>query len=111
MDTLREPWVENELNGGGQEAAAGAGASDARGGPPELAWRREFDTVPSNGKAVFGGLQVNKIRLSGLTMSRRGCGGRALCKKGGKELAALSSGPWDVSVEDYYRLLLTMQKT
>ena len=57
--------MENELNGGGPEAAAaaGGGAGDA-GGPPELAWRREFDTVPSNGKAVFGGLRVRHV-LSG----------------------------------------------
>lgn len=57
IDTLREPWIENELNGGMQEQMAGA--IDA-GGPPELAWRREFDTVPSNGKAVFGGLKVGR---------------------------------------------------
>lgn len=49
--------MENELNGGGAGSASGDGAGDA-GGPPELAWRWEFDTVPSNGKAVFGGLQV-----------------------------------------------------
>lgn len=54
IDTLREPWVENELNGG---AEVEAGANEA-GGPPDLAWRRDFDTVPSNGKSVFGGLKV-----------------------------------------------------
>lgn len=59
IDTLREPWIENELNGGGQEATAGA--SDA-GGPSNLAWRKDFDTVPSNGTAVFGGLQVKRDR-------------------------------------------------
>ncbi|CAN0241752.1 unnamed protein product, partial [Ectocarpus sp. 12 AP-2014] len=57
IDTLREPWIENELNGGMQGQMAEA--TDA-GGPLELAWRREFDTVPSNGKAVFGGLQPSK---------------------------------------------------
>lgn len=66
--------MENELNGGGQGAVAGGGASDA-GRPPELAWRREFDTVPSNGKAVFGGLQVNSPALTEKRVWR------ALCKE------------------------------
>lgn len=57
IDTLKEPWIENELNGGSQEAEA----SDA-GGPANLSWRKEFDTVPSNGKAVFGGLKVKRDR-------------------------------------------------
>lgn len=60
VDALKEPWVENELNGGGQDATTAAGGAGE--GPPELAWRREFDIVPSNGKAVFGGLQVRRPR-------------------------------------------------
>lgn len=58
IDTLREPWIENELTGGrGDEEPA-----VPEGPPPELTWRREFDTVPSNGKAIFGGLKV-RIQL------------------------------------------------
>lgn len=59
IDTLKEPWVEKELSGGGMLEATGGGAA---GTPPNLAWRREFDTVPSNGKVIFGGLQVKTGR-------------------------------------------------
>ena len=55
IETLAEPWIENELTGGGVNAPTGG---DRDGGPPDLSWRREFDTVPSNGKAIFGGLKV-----------------------------------------------------
>lgn len=56
IDTLKEPWVENELSGGRlEETAEGSGGNKL---PHYLAWRKKFDTVPSNGNTIFGGFQV-----------------------------------------------------
>lgn len=53
---LKEPWVENELLGWTEDGAKGGRLEGCP--PPELAWKPTFDTIPSNGRAVFGGLQV-----------------------------------------------------
>lgn len=56
IDLLKEPWVENELLGWTEDGATGG---RPEGYPPsELAWRPKFDPIPSNGQAMFGGLQV-----------------------------------------------------
>ncbi|CAM9261129.1 unnamed protein product, partial [Discosporangium mesarthrocarpum] len=48
IDVLKEPWIENELRGGRIEEEQSGGSTIGRG---------EFNTVPSNGQMLFGGLQ------------------------------------------------------
>lgn len=54
IDTLREPWIENELTGGREDQEPTTHERPQQ----DLAWRPEFDTIPSNGRNIFGGLKV-----------------------------------------------------
>ncbi|CAM9611592.1 unnamed protein product, partial [Sphacelaria rigidula] len=79
IDTLREPWIENELTGGrGDEEPA-----TQEGPPRELTWRRKFDTVPSNGKAIFGGLKLPKYFRK---LDTRSIGSRSRLPRGRQQL-------------------------
>ena len=51
IDMLKEPWVENEVTGGGDAAAL----AKARFDPATMTGEKDFSTVPSNGAMMFGG--------------------------------------------------------